>query len=58
MKKYSYCIIHDTYPTDDEPCWACIRQFSNNKLSLMNNLAADIQKNRKPIENPAEVNDG
>jgi len=42
MKKYSYCIMHDTYPEDDEPCWACIRQFGSEDLSVLNNLVAEL----------------
>lgn len=29
MKKSSYCKLHDTYPLDDEPCFACVNQFSD-----------------------------
>uniref|UniRef100_A0A6M3L9D6 Uncharacterized protein n=1 Tax=viral metagenome TaxID=1070528 RepID=A0A6M3L9D6_9ZZZZ len=28
-KDYNRCIIHDRYPADDEPCWACVLQFGD-----------------------------
>ena len=47
MLKYSYCKKHDTYPQDDEPCWACIRQFGG-ELNPISNAAEENQKNTKP----------
>jgi hypothetical protein len=29
MEKYSYCELHDTYPVSDEPCWQCVREFTD-----------------------------
>ena len=29
MGNFSYCKMHDTFPQDDEPCWACINQFGD-----------------------------
>lgn len=47
MLKYSHCKMHDTYPQDDEPCWACIRQFSGS-LCPINSAAVENQENRRP----------
>ena len=47
MKTYSYCKKHDTYPLDDEPCWACIRQ-SGGELNPSDSIANENQENRKP----------
>lgn len=29
-------MIHDAYPEDDEPCWGCIRDFSDKQLQIEN----------------------
>lgn len=47
MKTYSYCKKHDTYPQDDEPCWACIREFEGT-LNPSDSIAAENQENTKP----------
>lgn len=44
MEKHSYCKLHDTYPTDDEPCWACVNQFSDMPLDG----EAENRQNTKP----------
>ena len=47
MLKYSYCKKHDTYPLDDEPCWACICQFTGGELNPSDSIAAENQENTK-----------
>ena len=50
MKDQNRCIIHDTYPRDDEPCWACVIQFGEEKLhDLLEDaiIAANITVNIK-----------
>jgi hypothetical protein len=27
LRPHSYCRLHDTYPHDEEPCWACVHYF-------------------------------
>ena len=27
MKQVSYCAVHNTYPEEGEPCWACANPF-------------------------------
>ena len=44
MKQTSYCALHDTYPKDDEPCWACINQFSD----VLPNAGVENRQNTKP----------
>lgn len=47
MKGYAYCRMHNTFPLDDEPCWACIRRFSG-AFNPSDSIAAENQKHRKP----------
>lgn len=39
--------MHDTYPQDDEPCWACIRRFTNETLNPSDSIAVGNQENTK-----------
>ncbi len=48
MEIYSYCKMHNTYPQADEPCWACIRQFTDKTLNPSDSIAAENQENTKP----------
>ncbi len=29
MSTFSHCVLHDTFPEKDEPCYACINQFGD-----------------------------
>lgn len=29
MNDYSRCVMHNTFPRDDEPCWQCVTKFEN-----------------------------
>jgi hypothetical protein len=55
--------MHDTYPQDDEPCWACIREFAD---VLIDDVSEENQKNTKPcrvdgkmpcVQYPDEINE-
>lgn len=54
MEKYSYCKKHDTYPQDDEPCWACIREFGG-ELNPSDSIAAENQDHTKPCRVDGET---
>ena len=28
----SYCALHDTYPSANEPCWQCVTKFGDKEL--------------------------
>lgn len=47
MERYSYCKMHDTYPQADEPCWACIRRFTDVKLNPSDSITAENQEHTK-----------
>ena len=40
MANFSHCIIHNTFPKDDEPCWACINQFGDKQFLRYRRLLA------------------
>lgn len=57
MEKFSYCKKHDTYPQDDEPCWACIRRFGyvGGNLTASEKIAEENQQNTKPCRVDGET---
>lgn len=39
-EKYSYCALHRIYPTDEQPCWACVGYFNEKELFKANSEPA------------------